>query len=78
MSVGWQSPQEVQEKVKDRLSNIIWANRKLSRLQEHPGGLELLTNELVKSLEPLLELRLSLIHISEPTDQRGSRMPSSA
>ena len=25
-----------------------------------------------------IELLLSLIHISEPTDQRGSRMPSSA
>ena len=28
--------------------------------------------------DPLARVGLSLIHISEPTDQRGSRMPSSA
>ena len=57
MTGTWLSPQDVQDNVKQRLSTIIWANRKLSKLQEHPGGEELIKDGLVQSLDPLLELR---------------------
>ena len=59
------SPSQIRETVADALELVDLGGTQAKKPAELSGGMK-------------KRVGLSLIHISEPTDQRGSRMPSSA
>ena len=72
--------QSLQQNLSTFSGHILRISRILDAIDSFPGTTLVLLDEVGAGTDPTegTALALSLIHISSPRDQRGSRMPSSA